>query len=92
LGVGHVCVVSCGATGTALLVISHHDEFGEITEKMEEYLAAGVPLVWVIDPENEIAYVHRKDGSVTKFKRDDELSGEDVLNGFRCKLADLFPS
>jgi Uma2 family endonuclease len=80
------------APDIAVEVISHNEEFGEITEKIEEYLAAGVPLVWVIDPENEIAYVHRKDGSVTKLKKGEELSGEDVLPGFTCKLADLFPS
>jgi Uma2 family endonuclease len=63
----------------------------EITEKVEEYLAAGVSLVWVIDPENEIVYVHRKDGSVTKLHSNDELSGEDIIPGFACKLMDLFP-
>ena len=58
---------------------------------MEEYLAAGIPLVWVIDPENEIVYIHRADGSVTKLHKNDELSGETTLPGFTCKVADLFP-
>jgi Uma2 family endonuclease len=72
-------------------VISSNDEVAELNEKVEEYLAAGVLLVWVIDPENEIVYIHRKDGSVTKLHKDGELSGEDVLPGFACKVAELFP-
>lgn len=80
------------APDLAVEVISSHDEFTEITEKIEEYLAAGVPLVWIIDPENEIAYVHRKDGSVAKLHKHDELSGETILPGFTCKIADLLPS
>ena len=72
-------------------MISSHDEFGEVTEKIEEYLAAGIPLVWVIDPENEIVLIHRKDGTVTKLHKQDELSGEDILPGFRCKVVELFP-
>jgi Uma2 family endonuclease len=45
----------------------------------------------VIDPENEIVYIHRGDGSVTKLHKKDELSGENILPGFTCKVADLFP-
>jgi len=76
------------APDVAVEVVSTNDEFAELTEKVEEYLAAGVPLIWVIDPENEI---HRKDGSVTKVHKSDKLSGEDVLPGFTCRLGDLFP-
>jgi Uma2 family endonuclease len=79
------------APDLAVEVISTNDEFAEVTEKVEEYLAAGVPLVWIIDPVNELVYVHRKDGSVTKLHKTSDLSGEDVLPGFTCKVARLFP-
>jgi Uma2 family endonuclease len=80
------------APDLAVEVVSSRDEFAEVTEKVEEYLAAGIPLVWVIDPENQIVYVHRKDGSVTKLHKNDELFGEDILPGFTCKVAELFPA
>jgi hypothetical protein len=35
--------------------------------------------------------VHRTDGTVTKLHEQDELTGEDVLPGFRCQLSELFP-
>ncbi len=79
------------APDLAVEVISSHDEFAEITEKVEEYLAAGVALVWVIDPENRLVYIHRRDGSVTKLRESDELSGENVIPGFACKVAELLP-
>lgn len=79
------------APDLAIEVISSRDEFAEVTEKIEEYLAAGVKLVWVIDPENQLVYLHCKDGSVAKLHAKDELSGEDVLPGFTCKVSDLFP-
>lgn len=75
----------------AIEVVSSHDEVAELHEKIEEYLAAGVPLVWVIDPETEIVIIHRKDGTLTKLHRNDELNGEDIIPGFSCKVAELFP-
>jgi Uma2 family endonuclease len=79
------------APDLAVEVVSSHDEFAEVIEKVEEYLAAGIPLVWVIDPENEIVIIHRKDGSVAKLHKNDELSGENILPGFTCEVAELFP-
>ena len=73
-------------------VVSTHDEATELNEKVEEYLAVGVQLVWVIDPLNEIVIIHRADGSVTKLRKLDVLSGENVIPGFACKVAELFPN
>jgi Uma2 family endonuclease len=72
-------------------VVSTHDEVSELNEKIEEYLGVGVQLVWVIDPLNEIVTVHRADGTVTKLHKNDVLSGENVVPGFQCKVAELFP-
>ena len=46
----------------------------------------------VEDPHRESSLVrgHRADGSVTKLHGTDELSGENLLPGFRCKVSDLF--
>ena len=75
----------------AIEVISTNDEVAELNEKVEEYLAVGIPLVWIIDPENEIVIIHRADGSVTKLHKNDPLSGEDIISGFTCMVAELFP-
>ena len=52
---------------------------------------AGVALVWVIDPEARTVHIYRRDGSTDWLREDGELSGEDVLPGFRCRLATIFP-
>jgi Uma2 family endonuclease len=72
-------------------VISPNDLAYEVEEKIEEYLEAGVGLVWVVNPRARIVYVHRPDGTVSKLRENDELSGEDVVPGFRCHVRDILP-
>lgn len=72
-------------------LVSPNDLASDVAEKIEEYLAAGVSLVWVIDPEVKNVVIHRADGSVAKLHIGDELTGENVLPGFRCKVSELFP-
>jgi len=71
-------------------VVSPNDLFEEVMVKVEEYLAAGVRLVWVLDPFARRIHVFRADGTGTILRADDELSGEDVLPGFHCRVGDLF--
>jgi Uma2 family endonuclease len=79
------------APDLAVEVISPGDLAHEVAEKIEEYRDAGVSLIWVIEPELRIVDVYRKDGTVSRLRESDELSGEDVLPGFHCPVAELFP-
>jgi Uma2 family endonuclease len=73
-------------------VVSPHDSFYEVDQKVEDFLEAGVRLVWVISPERHSVQVYRPGVQATRrLHGDDELDGEDVLPGFRCKVSDLFP-
>jgi len=40
----------------AVEILSRRDEMTEVLEKLEEYVAAGVPNVWVIDPRKKKLY------------------------------------
>jgi Uma2 family endonuclease len=75
----------------AVEVVSPNDTTYEIEEKVEDYQKAGVPLVWVINPNSRKVRVHRIDGSIRDLREDDELSGEDVIPGFRCMVRELLP-
>ncbi len=75
----------------AVEVSSPKDLAWEIDPKVAEYLRVGVPLVWVVHPEARAARVHRASGRVTWLRAEDELSGEEVLPGFRCPVAVIFP-
>ena len=78
------------APDLAAEVVSAAESYCEIEDKVDEYLAAGVRLVWVVNPPNRSIRVHRPDGTVTDLRQADELTGENVLPGFRCPVAELF--
>lgn len=69
-------------TAEELLYLSLPDKQTELT--------AGSRLVWVVDPGRERAVVYRDDGSVDLLTNRDAHSGEDVLPGFSCPLADAW--
>lgn len=75
----------------AVEVLSPNDLATVIDVKVKEYLDAGVRIVWVVNPETRTVIVHRADGSVSKLLENGELSGEDVLPGFECRVAEIFP-
>ena len=79
------------APDLAAEVVSPGDSAYEVDQKVEEYLGAGVALVWVVNPESRIVEVHRKDGTVSKLRERDDLTGEDAIPGFRCRISELFP-
>lgn len=70
-------------------IVSPDDRPGELLAKVAQWLEAGTRLVWVIDPHHAEARVYRPDGSLTIIGVDGVLDGEDVLQGFRCALADV---
>jgi len=76
----------------AVEVLSPNEKAYKVDEKIEEYLAAGVKLIWVINPETKTVLIHRADGTTTRLKNSDEISGEDVLEGFSCKVSEFFPT
>ncbi len=78
------------APDLAVEVVSPNDLFEAVAIKVNEYLGAGVRLVWVIDTATEKVHVYRHDGRGEILTSADELSGEDVIDGFRCRVADLF--
>lgn len=78
------------APDLAIEVVSPNDAYREVEGKVDEYLRAGVRLVWVINPERELVRIHRADGTIAEVSGAGELSGEDVLPGFSAPVAKLF--
>jgi Uma2 family endonuclease len=71
-------------------VVSPDDQWSAVMEKVEEYLAAGVILVWIVDPRRRKAHVFRKDQPPQALSAGDSLDGADVLPGFALPLTELF--
>lgn len=70
--------------------ISPNDTFLEVEEKIEEYLAVGVRLVWIINPDLRTLKIYRLDGTTGLLRNGDVIDGENVVPGFRCQLAEIF--
>lgn len=68
-------------------VESPSDSSRVLHAKMVDWIANGVRLGFLVSPPTETAWVYRADGTVTEVKGfEQELSGEDVLPGFRLEL------
>jgi Uma2 family endonuclease len=74
----------------AVEVISPNDRVYDLEEKLDDYRDVGIPLVWLIYPPSKRVRILRPERPPTELGPDDELTGEDVLPGFRCLVADLF--
>ena len=72
-------------------VVSPNETAYELEDKLADYQHVGVPLIWVINPNARTVRVHRGDGTVSYLHENDELSGEDVIPGFRCMVREILP-
>ena len=61
-----------------------------LQQRIQDYLDAGTPLVWVIHVETRSATVYHTDGSARLLRESDLLEGEDVLPGLQIPLRELF--
>jgi Uma2 family endonuclease len=71
-------------------IVSPHDRMSQIQNKVTDYLAAGVRLVWIVDPKTETVTVYQSLKQVKVLIAEDILEGEDVLPGFQLTLKKLF--
>ena len=74
----------------AVEVISPTNRAPEVLQKIDEYFAAGVRLVWVIYCEPRKVYVYRSDMDIRVLAPQDTLDGDDVIPGFSLPVAKLF--
>ncbi len=78
------------APDLAVEVILPNDTAEEIDERAVAFLRAGTSLVWVVNPRVRTVTIHRRQGQGTVLRKEDELTGEDVIPGFRCQGRELF--
>jgi Uma2 family endonuclease len=71
-------------------VRSKNDTRPEVAAKRDEYFAAGVRLVWVIDPAARAVAAHQPGQPEQSFAEADTLTCP-LIPGFAVPVADLFP-
>lgn len=71
-------------------VLSPTDRPGKTSRRVEQYIRRGIPLVWLIDPDDRLVTVYRPDELSRTLDETDELTGNGVLPGFSCRVRDLY--
>ncbi|HEX8920607.1 MAG TPA: Uma2 family endonuclease [Pyrinomonadaceae bacterium] len=79
-----------GAPDLAVEVLSPSDTLYEVEEKIEEYLEAGVKLVWIVNPKKRTVTIYQSNIEPQTLTEADTLDGRDVVPGFEYSLARLF--
>ncbi len=69
---------------------SPNDDIEDVQAKMQEYLANGIRLGWLIDPETRRVEIYRPNQAVEILHNPATISGEDVLPGFILDLQPIF--
>lgn len=71
-------------------VLSPSETASLLEEKLHDYMVAGTPLIWVVDPVRRTVMVMAADTPVSWLNEEDTLTGGSVMPGFTCPVADIF--
>jgi Uma2 family endonuclease len=71
-------------------ILSPNDTHEQVDEKTDDYLQAGMALVWVIDPHDRTVLIYRRGEEPALVNVRQELSGDPQLPGFRVPVAQIF--
>lgn len=74
----------------AVEVISPRDLARDVLEKVEQYLEARFPLVWLVSAERRLVDVYRADGSITRLHENDPIDAGEAVPEFQGRVGDLF--
>jgi Uma2 family endonuclease len=69
---------------------SSTDLLDPIKAKMEEYVANGARVGWLIDPQERKAYIYHPDAEVVCLEDPPQLTGDPVLPGFKLDMAKVW--
>jgi Uma2 family endonuclease len=71
-------------------VLSPSDRASQVVAKLEMYQEAGVPLIWLVDPDQETVTIIAAGRPTRVLKQGDTLDGGDVLPDFTVPVAEIF--
>jgi Uma2 family endonuclease len=71
-------------------VLSPNDSVGKMRRRVREQLHFGTKVVWVLDPDARNVLVYRAGKEDQLVETNEDLTCEDALPGFRCRVAEFF--
>ncbi len=78
------------APDLAVEVISPSETAASVQAKVQDYLAAGTQLIWLVYPDSTIVVEYQPPAQIRQYSRADTLDGGTVIPGFQYALARLF--
>jgi Uma2 family endonuclease len=78
------------APDLAVEVLSPSETRARIREKLDDYRASRIPLVWLIDPRARTVTVVEGELPDRRLGESDTLDGGEVVRGFSCEIRELF--
>lgn len=79
-----------GVPTLAVEILSPNDTVEQVEEKVDTYLKAGVPVVWVVAPHRRTVTVHRPRQEPELFNATRRMPAEPALPGFTPAVVELF--
>jgi Uma2 family endonuclease len=70
-------------------VLTPSDKTEDIRDKVREYLAAGVELVWLVDPYFHTVTIHQPTSPPEMFNDQEMLDGGSTLPGLKLPVAEI---
>jgi Uma2 family endonuclease len=81
---GHIC------PDFAVELRSPSDSLPTLLNKMEEYIANGATLGWLIDPQKRRVYIFRAGEELVVLENPTVVSGEPLLHGFELQMDEIW--
>lgn len=79
-----------GAPDLAMEVVSPGDKYGEVEDKVFDWLAAGTKAVIVVNPRKRVVTVFRSLSDIRVLTEHDTLAVDDVVPGWSILIARIF--
>jgi Uma2 family endonuclease len=74
----------------AIELRSPSDRLGDLQDKMQEYIANGTSLGWLVDRQNRKVYIYRPDREPEILDNPETVSGDPELPGFTLQMAKIW--
>jgi len=71
-------------------VLSPGDRMRQVAGKIGEFLDAGTPLVWLVDPKSRTVTIYRSLSDTKHLTENDTIDAEPVLPGFSVRVSEFF--
>jgi Uma2 family endonuclease len=71
-------------------ILSKHDTVEEVSDKIDDWLGAGVQMLWIVDPFRHTVTIYQPGRDPMMLGEHGILEGDPVVLGFRCPVAEIF--